>query len=61
MKTLLLNDEETMRTSYLFNLSFHSGLSWFRSVLLYACPDDGYVSPESASLLINDKMVQDES
>ena len=53
MKTLLLSDETEKRKCYLYNLSFHHGLSWFQNVVMFGSEDDGYVSPESALLCEN--------
>lgn len=56
MDTLLLKDNGqsgALRNSYIYGLSMHQGLSWFKSVSLYGSEDDGYVSVKSA--LIEDK------
>jgi hypothetical protein len=45
---LLLKDNSDPRQSYLYSLSTHSGLSWFRSIVLYGSENDGYVSTNSA-------------
>lgn len=45
---LLLKDNQDQRLSFLYGLSAHSGLSWFKSVILYGCNEDGYVTSNSA-------------
>jgi hypothetical protein len=45
---LLLKDNNDERLSYLYSLSIHSGLSWFKTINLYGSPNDGYVSLNSA-------------
>lgn len=45
---LLLKDHEDQRLSFVYGLSTHTGLSWFKSVIFYGCSVDGYVSCNSA-------------
>lgn len=47
---LLLKDGygQSLKNSFIYNLSTHPGLSWFKSVSLYGSEDDGYVSVGSA-------------
>lgn len=45
---LLLRDKTDHRLSYLYSLSMHPGLSWFQSVSMYGCREDGYVCVNSS-------------
>jgi hypothetical protein len=46
--SLFLKDNKDERLSYLYSLSLHSGLSWFKTINLYGSADDGYVSLNSS-------------
>jgi hypothetical protein len=46
--SLLLADNREERLSYIYSLSVHSGLSWFKTIQLYGSPNDGYVSLNSS-------------
>lgn len=50
---LFLRDNKNKRLTYLYSLSCHSGLSWFKNITLYGSTDDGYVSSNSALISRN--------
>lgn len=50
---LFLKDNKNQRLSYMYSLSCHSGLSWFKNITLYGSANDGYVSENSALISRN--------
>lgn len=55
--TLLLKDNKDSRLSFLYTLSTHSGLSWFKTISLYGSASDGYVSSSSALIHTNKELL----